>query len=140
VREFEQAEEALRWLQQRRRLFRPFGGGGLLGTHLLHPAVVEKLHAGRYSCVLWNSVPGDWRDADGWLERALADCRTRDWTVLVLHDISAAAMAHLDRFIGRLGDEGFEFVQDFAPECVPIAKGRIVLPIEPYLTLTPARK
>jgi len=34
---------------------------------LLHPAVVEKLIAGLYTCVLWNSLPGDWHDSSGWL-------------------------------------------------------------------------
>jgi peptidoglycan/xylan/chitin deacetylase (PgdA/CDA1 family) len=137
LREFEQAEEALSWLAQPQRLFRPFGRGGLLGPHLLQPAVIEKLQAGGYSCVLWNCVPGDWRDPEGWLARALADCRLRDWSLVVLHDLSAAPMVHLERFIGCLQDEGFELSQEFPAECVPIVAGKIVLPIEPYLTVIP---
>jgi peptidoglycan/xylan/chitin deacetylase (PgdA/CDA1 family) len=132
LREFEQAEQALAWLRQPQRLFRPHGGG-MVGPHLLHPAVVEKLQAGGYSCVLWNCVPGDWRDADGWLKRALADCRSRDWSLVVLHDLSNQAMAHLDQFISALKAEGFELRQDYPPECVPIAAGRLVLPIEQLL-------
>jgi peptidoglycan/xylan/chitin deacetylase (PgdA/CDA1 family) len=56
--EFEQAAQVLTWLQQPQKLFRP-PGSGQLGTHLLHPAVIERLKAERYTCVLWNSVPGD---------------------------------------------------------------------------------
>jgi peptidoglycan/xylan/chitin deacetylase (PgdA/CDA1 family) len=132
VREFEQTEQALTWLQQPRRLFRP-PGSGLLGKHLLHPAVVERLKAGGYTCVLWNAVPGDWRDPDGWIERALADCRSRDWTLLVLHDLPTGAMAHLDEFIVRLQNEGFDLTQEFPPDCVPILDGKVVSPLDPYV-------
>jgi peptidoglycan/xylan/chitin deacetylase (PgdA/CDA1 family) len=135
LREFEEGALALSWLDQPRRLFRPHGGG-ILGPHLLNPAVVEGLQAGGYSCVLWNSVPGDWREPDGWLQRGLDDCRKRDWSLVVLHDLPNGAMAYLDRFIGGLRDDGFEFVQDYPPECVPIVGGKIVLPIEPYVTAT----
>jgi peptidoglycan-N-acetylglucosamine deacetylase len=133
LREFERAENALDWIEQPRHLFRP-PGSGQLGRHLLHPAVVEKLIAGSYTCVLWNSVPGDFRDPDGWLDRALADCRSRPWTLVVLHDLPNGAMAHLEEFITRLENEGFEFTQEFPPDCVPILDGQVVLPLEPYVT------
>jgi len=136
LREFEQVEQALSWVRQRPRLFRPFGGGGALGTHLLNSAVVERLQAGDYTCVLWNCVPGDWHDPEGWLERAVTDCRTREWSLVVLHDIPGGAMAHLDEFIRRLAGEGFKFTQEFPPECVPIVEGKIVLPIEAYVTVS----
>lgn len=131
--EFERTEQALAWLQQPRRLFRPYGGGGRLGPHLLHPAVVEKLEAGGFTCVLWNSVPGDWRDPDGWVNRALEDCRTRSWSLVVIHDLPTGAMLHLDQFIGRLADEGVALTQEYPPDCVPIADGKVVLPLDPYL-------
>jgi hypothetical protein len=35
-------------------------------------------------------------------DRALADCRSRPWTLVVLHDLPTGAMAHLDEFITRL--------------------------------------
>ncbi|MGA2880122.1 MAG: polysaccharide deacetylase family protein [Bryobacteraceae bacterium] len=137
LREFEQAEQALASLhlgesQQTQKLFRP-PGSGQLGKHLLHPAVVEKLVAGGYSCVLWNSVPGDYRDPEGWLERALSDCQSHDWTLLVLHDLPTGAMAHLEEFLARLQQSGFELRQDFPPECVPILQGKVVLPLDPYV-------
>jgi peptidoglycan-N-acetylglucosamine deacetylase len=138
LREFEQAEQTLAALNpagfQQRKLFRP-PGSGQLGKHLLHPVVVERLIAGGYCCVLWNSIPGDWHDPDGWLERAVSDCRSRDWTLLVLHDLPNGAMGHLDEFIARLQREGFECTQEFPPDCVPIRYGQLVLPLDPYVTL-----
>jgi peptidoglycan/xylan/chitin deacetylase (PgdA/CDA1 family) len=133
LREFDQAEQALAWIKQPRRLFRP-PGSGVLGRHLLHPAVLEKLIAESYTCVLWNSVPGDWYDPDGWLERALADCRSRAWTLVVLHDLPTGAMAHLEEFITRLENDGFDVTQEFPPDCVPIVDGQVVLPLDPYVS------
>lgn len=131
--DFEKAEHALAWLDQRPRYFRPYGRAGKLGRHLLHPAVVEKLQAGGYTCVLWNSVPGDWRDPDGWVDRAIADCRSRPWSLVVLHDTPTGAMAHLDEFLRRVKDEGLEITQEYPPECTPIVNGQIVGPIDPYV-------
>jgi peptidoglycan/xylan/chitin deacetylase (PgdA/CDA1 family) len=132
LREFEQAEHALAWLQQPQKLFRP-PGSGQLGKHLLNPAVVERLKAEGYTCVLWNSVPGDFRDPEGWLERAIADCQSHDWTLLVLHDLPNGAMDHLDEFIMRQKHEGFELTQEFPRDCVPILDGKVVLPLDPYV-------
>ncbi|MBI1882140.1 MAG: polysaccharide deacetylase family protein, partial [Chloroflexi bacterium] len=53
------------------KLFRPFGGGGAIGPQLLSRSCYEFLRAGGYTCVLWNSVPRDWADPAGWVERAL---------------------------------------------------------------------
>lgn len=133
LEEFERTEQALASLDQPERLFRPYGGSGALGPHLLHPAVVEKLEAGGYTCVLWNSVPGDWQHPDDWVDRAMEDCRSRPWSLVVLHDLPTGAMAHLDRFIRQLLDEDMELTQDYPPDCVPILDGRIVLPLEPYV-------
>jgi peptidoglycan/xylan/chitin deacetylase (PgdA/CDA1 family) len=137
IEEFERTEEALASLHtlsaKRQRLFRPYGGRGTLGPHLLHPAVVEKLVAGGYTCVLWNSVPGDWQFPHEWLARAVEDCRSRPWSLVVLHDLPTGAMAHLDEFLRRLLDEGVELTQDYPPDCLPIVDGRVVLPIEQYV-------
>jgi peptidoglycan/xylan/chitin deacetylase (PgdA/CDA1 family) len=131
--EFVRTEEALAWLKQSVPLFRPRGGGGKQGQGLLHPAVVERLTAGGYTCVLWNSVPGDYRDPGGWMERALADCRTREWSLMVLHDISNGAMRHLESFLRKLQDDGHLLVQDFPPECTPVVAGKIVQPLDGFL-------
>ena len=133
LREFDRTQQALAWVEQPARLFRPRGGGGHLGQGLLHPVVVERLTLGGYSCVLWNSVPGDFRDPDGWMERALADCRTRDWSLVVLHDLPNGAMRHLDSFLLKLREEGHQFTHDFPPECTPIVGGKIVQPLDGFL-------
>ena len=138
LEEFERTEQALAALapapvERPGRLFRPYGGRGALGTHLLHPAVVERLQVGKYTCVLWNSVPGDWQHPDEWAARALDDCRSRPWSLVVLHDLPTGAMKHLDRFIRALGDEGVDLTQEYPPDCLPIVEGRIVLPIEQYV-------
>ena len=131
--EFERAEQAIAWIDQPRRLFRP-PGSGKLGRHLLQPAIVEKLIAGSYTCVLWNSVPGDYRDPDGWLERALADYRSRAWTLMALHDLPNGAMAHLEEFLARVEADGVTWTQEFPAECVPIVDGKVVLPLDPYVS------
>jgi peptidoglycan/xylan/chitin deacetylase (PgdA/CDA1 family) len=133
LQEFERTEEALSWLRQPVPLFRPRGGAGKLGRGLLHPAVVDRLTGGGYTCVLWNSVPGDYRDPDGWMERALADCRTRDWSLVVLHDLPNGAMRHLDSFLRKLREQGYQFTQDFPPDCTPIVGGKIVQPLDEFL-------
>jgi peptidoglycan-N-acetylglucosamine deacetylase len=133
LQEFERTEEALAWLKQPVPLFRPRGGAGRLGKGLLHPAVVERLMLGRYTCVLWNSVPGDYRDPDGWMERALADCQTREWSLVVLHDLPNGAMRHLESFLRKLRDEGHELTQDFPPDCTPIVRGEILQPLDGFL-------
>ena len=132
LQEFESTQQALAWVEQPARLFRPRGGGGRFGRGLLHPAVVDKLTAGGFTCVLWTSVPGDFRDPDGWMDRALADCRTREWSLVVLHDIPNGAMRHLDSFLRKLRDEGHQLTQDFPLECTPIVNGQIVQSLDQF--------
>lgn len=130
--EFERTEQALKWLDQPVHLFRPYGRGGTLGRHLLHPAVVERLESGGYTCVLWKFVSGDWKNPDAWMSKALADCRANEWSMVVLHDIPSGAMLHLDEFIRRLKGERMELVQEYPPDCLPIVNGKPALPIENY--------
>ena len=115
------------------RLFRPFGGGGELGTHLLNRTAVEVLRREKMSCVLWNAVPRDWENPRGWAEVALAQCLAQPWTLLVLHDLPTGAMGRLRIFIERARDHGARFRQDFPPACVPIVSGEVAAPLEPYL-------
>jgi len=114
--------------------FRPFGGGGQIGPWLLSEAAREHLAAGRYSVVLWNSVPRDWERHDDWPEYALADCRANAHTLVVLHDHVGPPVRHLDRFIGTLQDEGFDVVQDFPPACVPMRRGEPQTSLAPFVT------
>lgn len=116
------------------KLFRPFGGGGILGPHLLSVGAFELLKAAHYTCVLWNSIPRDWVDPDGWPETALAQARCLDWTLTVLHDYETGAMRHLESYIEEARAEGFSFRQDFPPDCVPMVRGEPVLPMEAFVS------
>ena len=116
------------------RLFRPFGGGGDIGPHLLSKVALEVLKQQRMTCVLWNAIPRDWEDPRGWAETAIAQCMLQPWTLLVLHDLPTGAMGRLKIFIDRMLDHGGRFRQDFPDECVPIRRGEVVAPIEAYVT------
>lgn len=132
LREFEQAEESLAWLDQKPRLFRPYGRAGKLGRHLLHRAVIERLVSGRFSCVLWNCVPQDWRDPEGWVSTALRQIPSKDWSLVVLHDQPSGAMKHLDRFLAALKESNIPIVPDYPDDCVPIREGRMVGQIDAW--------
>jgi len=115
-----------------RKFFRPSGGGNL-DRRLLSRSVTEFLQRDRYTCVLWNAIPRDWDDPDGWVERALAQCLAQPWTLLVLHDLPTGAMRHLERFLDAASAAGARARQDFPPACMPIVEGIPVLPLEGYV-------
>jgi peptidoglycan/xylan/chitin deacetylase (PgdA/CDA1 family) len=105
-------------------LFRPYGAGGVLDDRLMSRHGAVRLRGGGYTCVLWNSVPGDWVDADGWLERALDDVRAHEWTVIALHDLPIGAAGRLDEFLAHLHGLGVRFSQDSPDDCTPIRAGQ----------------
>lgn len=119
--ELQATHDVLRRLYTGPRWFRPFGGGGKLGPHLLSPRAVSWLRAHDYEVVLWNSVVGDWHDATGWVERALADVEAQAHTTLVLHDIAPDAMIHLDAFLTEVKRRGHTFVVDWPRSVVPLS-------------------
>jgi peptidoglycan/xylan/chitin deacetylase (PgdA/CDA1 family) len=133
VAEIDATQELIGDLSHAARWFRPFGRGGVLDERLLSADAVELLQQGGYSCVLWNSVPRDWEDPDGWIERALADVDSNDWTVIVLHDLPTGAMDRLPRLLDELDARGAEIVQDFPDACVPIRDGQVVGDLTPFL-------
>ncbi len=123
--EIARAEAALGGLNPG-RLFRPNGGGGALGPHLLNRSALRALMAGGYTVVLWNAVPRDWDDADGWPARAIAQAAAaRAPVLMVLHDLDARAMRHLDATLGRLADAGHRFTADFPEACLPLRAGAL---------------
>ena len=115
-REIEEAQALIGDLARDRRLFRPSGGGGLIGPHLLSPAASEILRDGGYTCVLWSSVPRDWEEPVRWVDTALADVERLDHAVVVLHDLPTGAMDALPTFLDALDDQEVEIVQDFPPD------------------------
>jgi peptidoglycan/xylan/chitin deacetylase (PgdA/CDA1 family) len=134
LQEIGRTQALLGELAEADRLFRPYGGGGVIGPRLLSSGALKFLLEGRYTCVLWNSVPRDWEDILGWPERALRDIRSQDWTLLVLHDLPTGAMKQLPRFLDLVRAEGVEIVQAFPDDCVPIRRGEIVGSIERLVT------
>jgi peptidoglycan/xylan/chitin deacetylase (PgdA/CDA1 family) len=115
------------------RFFRPQGGGGKLGSHLLSEEAAGFLERDRYTCVLWNAIPRDWDDPERWVERALAQCQERAWTLMVLHDLPSGAMAHLPRFLDKVAESGGRIRQDFPPDCVPMTQGMVSAGFERYV-------
>ena len=132
--EIARAQTELGVLAHPDKLFRPFGGGGRIGPHLLSADAVRLLAEGGYTCVLWNSVPRDWLDADGWVKTAKAQVLSQPWSAMVLHDLPNGAMRHLPAFLDWAADAGAAFRQDFPPEVTPIVRGQVTVDLSPYVT------
>jgi peptidoglycan/xylan/chitin deacetylase (PgdA/CDA1 family) len=124
VNEIRMAEALIGDLAEPVPLFRPFGGGGNITPDLLHRQAAEHLARAGYTCVLWNSIPRDFNDPEGWVERGLAQARAQGWTLTVLHDLPIGCADRLPEFLDRLAAEGAEFVQDFPPDCLPLKQGQ----------------
>ena len=106
------------------RLFRPFGGRGEIGDHLLNRAAWDYLAEHRYTCVLWNVLAREWDRPDGWAAATAAEIATRDWSVVVIHDIMPEAPRELALLLDALGAGGAEFRQDFPDDCLAMTGGR----------------
>lgn len=119
-------------------LFRPNGGGGALGPHLLNRSALRHLLAGGHTVLLWNAIPRDWDDPDGWPERALAQAAGDGPLAMVLHDLPTGAMRHLDRVLGTLLDRGCRFTREPPEACVPVRAGRLVVPFAAIASEDPA--
>lgn len=114
------------------KLFRPYGNSGLLGPHLLSHAATAYLLAGRYCTVSWTSVPGDWRDPAGWVDRCLAQVAAQDWAVTVLHDVVGACLPRLPELLDRLVQAGVVFEQRF-PDSVILTRDGAAVTLDPGL-------
>jgi peptidoglycan/xylan/chitin deacetylase (PgdA/CDA1 family) len=112
-------------LSHSNKLFRPYGNSGLIGPHLLSRAAIAYLLANEFQTVLWNSVPGDWKDATGWVERCVAQVLENDWSVVVLHDIENGCLPRLPELLQRLNDLGVTYEQDFPESVVLTRAGKI---------------
>ncbi|HEU0118193.1 MAG TPA: polysaccharide deacetylase family protein [Alphaproteobacteria bacterium] len=110
------------------RLFRP-PAGGKLHAKLLSRPIYDYLCEAGFTIALWNSVPEDWINPEGWPETALAHARSQDWAVTVVHDIETGAMRHLARFIDMVRNEGGVFVRDLPAEVTPVVAGVELWPL-----------
>ncbi len=132
--EISQTQAELGPLAHPSKLFRPMGGGGNIDRRLLSPEAAALLQRDAYTCVVWNAVPRDWADPDGWVATAIEQLRARPWSLLVLHDLPTGAMAHLDRFLDIVGEQGGRLRQDFPPDCTPIVAGSLTGSIDHLVT------
>lgn len=124
VAEIAETDALLGDLHGPEKWFRPNGGGGALGPHLLNRAAAEHLVAQRHSMLLWNAVPGDFRDPEAWPATALHMLREAAGpVVLVLHDLPNGAMRHLDRFLGQAEQQGARFGAAPPESCTPLRRG-----------------
>jgi peptidoglycan/xylan/chitin deacetylase (PgdA/CDA1 family) len=105
------------------RLFRPFGRRGTIGHHLLNRPAWDYLAERRYSCILWNCLAREWDWPDEWAAPTIADCETRDWSVVVIHDIMPEAPRELERLLDGLQARNCTFGQDFPDDCVAMRDG-----------------
>jgi peptidoglycan-N-acetylglucosamine deacetylase len=103
------------------KLFRPYGKSGAIGPHLFSKTALAYLLEHRYCALLWNNVPGDWRDPEYWVDRCVADARNCNWSAIVLHDIAGACLPRLPELIARLIDLDVEWRRDF-PEAVVMTR------------------
>ena len=71
-------------------------------------------------------MPRDWIGPETWMPRALADCATRPHTLVVLHDVPDACLAHLDDFLAAVEQRGMRDRSDLPIDCTPILDGRVV--------------
>ena len=102
----------------------------------LSPAAVDWMVRRKATCVLWNVVPGDWTDPDGWVDRALTDLETREHALVVLHDAVPDATKHLDAFVRAAKDRGHTFTDAWPDDCVPLRAGEPRPGLERYVAAT----
>jgi peptidoglycan-N-acetylglucosamine deacetylase len=129
--EVEASFEAVGDLAHPDLLFRPFCNAGIVNDRVFKRIDVERLAAGGFTCIFFNSLPHDWDDGEGWVGRGLADIETREWSTIVLHDIAgypegvdARPMARLEDFVTAALAVGHEVVQEFSPDTVLIERGK----------------
>lgn len=114
-------------------LFRPFCNAGVVNERVFKRIDINRVVEAGYSCILFNSIPRDWEGGD-WKTRALEDIRKRDWSTMVLHDITGwpdgfdgRPMLQIEEFIVAAKDAGYEFVQEYSPDCLLVAKGKMLV-------------
>jgi peptidoglycan-N-acetylglucosamine deacetylase len=132
--EIEGAQRCIAEWSHPNKLFRPYGNSGLIGPHLFSRAAIAYLLENRFQTVLWNNVPGDWRDQAGWVERCVAQVFESEWSVVVLHDIERGCLLRLSELLQRLKDLDVIFEQEF-PESVILTRAGETINMSPtYVT------
>ena len=112
AREIGDTQDRIGDLSHPDKLFRPYGNSGLVGRHLLSRAAISYLLTHQFRTIIWNSVTGDWKDPEGWVERCIAQIEAQDWSVVVLHDIERGCLQRLPELLQRLADVGVIYPED----------------------------
>src|SRR5262249_21152591 len=99
---------------------------GVIGPHLLSRAAISYLLTNQFRTIVWNSLPGDWRDPDGWVESCMAQVEAQDWSVVVLHDIERGCLPRLPGLLQRLSGIGVTYEQDFPKEVTLTRAGQSI--------------
>ena len=116
IRQIDEAQALLGDLAPR-KLFRPYGAGGVLDARLIGRRGLAHLVDSGFEPVTWNCVPRDWVDPVGWVETCATMMAEQDWSVIVLHDLPVGALDGLPRLLDRLVGDGVELRDDFPDDC-----------------------
>jgi peptidoglycan/xylan/chitin deacetylase (PgdA/CDA1 family) len=100
IKEIKKTEEVLLDYQETDPIIRPPYGS--------HDALVDGTVAELgYRQVLWNVDTEDWkRKPDGWVRYGLEQISRRRDCIILMHDIHATTIVHLDHFIRKIRDMG----------------------------------
>jgi hypothetical protein len=90
LREIKDPQSLIGIWPDQKKLFRPYGRGGWVGTCSAwrRSRISDR---NRYTSGLWNLVPVDWRNQGEWVEDCIAGLGEADWDVVVMHEIPALA-------------------------------------------------
>ena len=116
IRQIDDAQALLGDLAPR-KLFRPYGAGGVLDDRLIGRRGLAHLVDNGFQPVTWNCVPRDWVDPRGWVETCATMMAEQDWSVIVLHDLPVGALDGLPRLLDRLAADDVELRDDFPDDC-----------------------
>jgi catechol 2,3-dioxygenase-like lactoylglutathione lyase family enzyme len=100
-----------------------------------HAFVVRDQEATRrfYEDVVGLPLVTTWCEEEDFGDGPTAYCHTF-YQLLVLHDIPTGAMAALRGSLDRVRAEGVTIVSELPPACTPIVRGKLVGPIDAYVT------
>lgn len=121
--EIDEAQRLIGDLAGDEHLVRPYGAGGVIDDRLLGPLGVAHLRRRKSTCVLWNCLPRDWIDPEGWVDRCLAQVAGGGHWVVVLHDVPGACAARLGELLDRVASLEPVYSQQFPPACVALQRG-----------------
>jgi peptidoglycan/xylan/chitin deacetylase (PgdA/CDA1 family) len=138
VLEIQRAQSLIGSLAGEEKLFRPFGGGGLIDRNLLNDAALAYLRDHQFTVVLWTCVPRDWEGPNRWADRAMACIRAERESVVVLHDLPTGAMRDLGSFIDRIEGADRQIVQNFPDTVIAVRGGTLTGRLKALVASSPA--